>query len=109
MAFYTAAPSAPAPAARNGFAMALAKAAAAPSGDVEVFPENWSAFVLFEQMQTQWRVGFGGRTGLDYDVLFKLLDRHDFADATDWNDMFADIRVMELAALELFAEQRDQA
>ncbi|MCE5182359.1 MAG: DUF1799 domain-containing protein [Betaproteobacteria bacterium] len=38
----------------------------------------WEAAVweLYERMQTQWRVGFGGRTGLDYNPAIKLIERY---------------------------------
>lgn len=31
-------------------------------------------WVLYERIQTQWRVGFGGRTGLDYNPAIKLIE-----------------------------------
>ena len=31
-----------------------------------LWPENVPAFDLFQQVQTQWRIGFAGPTGLDY-------------------------------------------
>lgn len=34
--------------------------------DFEVWPENWLPFQVFSQVSTQWRVGYGGPTGLDY-------------------------------------------
>lgn len=66
--------------------------------DVEVWPENWAAFRIFFDMQTQWRVGMGGATGLDYPVLFTLLDRR-CVDQADWDELFGDIQHMEKAAL----------
>ncbi len=56
-------------------------------------------------MQTQWAVGFGGRTGLRYEALYPLLDRmglsHD-----DWDEALEDVRVMEIAALKQMSENR---
>lgn len=50
-------------------------------------------------MRTQWRVGMSGLIGLDYNVLFRVLDRLALA-PEDYDEMFADIRAMESAALE---------
>ena len=55
-------------------------------------------------MSTQWRVGMGGPTGLDYNVLLRLMDRLHLSDE-DHEAMLDDVRAMERAALE---EIRDQ-
>jgi hypothetical protein len=52
---------------------------------------------MFLRMETQWRIGFGGREGLDYGVLewlFKLYPED------DQRQLFEDLRVMEAAILE---------
>lgn len=66
--------------------------------DVEAWPENQRAVDLFSTMQTQWRVGINGREGLDYNVLFRLMDRLKLSDA-EHDDLFADVRHMEAAVL----------
>lgn len=67
---------------------------------VEVWPENWPAWCLFDAMHTQWRTrGMEGRPyGLDYAVLFRLMDE-DGLKGQDWRDTLSDIRVLEDAAL----------
>jgi len=40
----------------------------------------------------------GGVGGLDYRVVFEYLDRRGYQGAA-WDDMFADLRVLECAAL----------
>jgi hypothetical protein len=65
---------------------------------VEIWPENWPAWVLFNRMSTQWRVGMGGASGLDYNVLFRFLDRMRLSDS-DYDQMLADISVLEDTAL----------
>lgn len=69
----------------------------------EVLPENWNSVCAFLACETQWRVaaGLAGLIwlGLDYssvDVAFKRLG---YGDA-----VFADVQVMEAAALETFSE-----
>jgi hypothetical protein len=65
---------------------------------VEVWPENWPAFTLFRQMHTQWYVGMGGYTGLNYLVLWALIDRMGLSKA-EADQLFGDIQCMEYAAL----------
>lgn len=36
------------------------------TSDFEIWPENWIPFLVFSEVSTQWRVGAGGATGLDY-------------------------------------------
>lgn len=74
---------------------------------IEVWPENHQAFTIFDQMRTQWRVGFGGPTGLDHNVLLRRLDRLNLSD-DDYRQIDADVRLMELHMLEAFAEEREK-
>lgn len=64
----------------------------------EVWPENWQAVELFTILETQWYVGLGGATGLNYLVALELIDRMKL-DQTDADLLFADLRAMEKAAL----------
>jgi len=74
--------------------------------EVEVWPENQPAFHLFCDMQTQWRVGMNGYTGLDYGVLFRFLDRMKLSDQEyDW--LLDDVRHMEREALAAIHEKQD--
>ncbi|WP_235511572.1 DUF1799 domain-containing protein [Acidovorax sp. Root568] len=73
--------------------------------EIEVWPENWPAFDLFQRLRTQWFVGFGGPTGLRYEAVYPSLDRMGLS-TTEWGLMFADLQVMEAAALEQFSENR---
>jgi len=75
------------------------------AGDpVEVWPENIQAFTLFGQMQTQWRCGMGGATGLDYVALFHKMDRMRL-DPGEYEDLEEDIRSMEHEALRAMSER----
>jgi hypothetical protein len=65
---------------------------------VEIWPENHRAYFLFVELQTQWRVGAGGATGLDYNPLFHKMDRMQL-ELDEYDALEADIRVMEFAAL----------
>lgn len=65
---------------------------------VEVWPENWQTFCIFCDLQTQWRAGFGGPTGLDYGVFYRDLDDLGIT-GEERLRVKADIRAMEQAAL----------
>ncbi len=72
---------------------------------VDVWPENWAAVSLFADLQTQWRAaGMGGFIGLDYNVLFRKLDRMAL-DNEQYNQLEDDIRVMEYEALSVMSKQ----
>lgn len=51
-------------------------------------------------MATQWRVGMNGPTGLDYGVLFVLMDRLGL-DEEAFDGLLDDVRVMEAEALKV--------
>lgn len=67
--------------------------------EFEVWPENWDAVRLFARVGTQWRTAFSGATGLDYGVLFRLMDEQGLR-GDDWAQVFADVQVLEAQALE---------
>lgn len=74
---------------------------------IEVWPENHQAFNLFHQLLTQWRIGMGGPTGLDHNVLLRRLDRLGLP-ADEYDQLDDDVRTMELQALETMAEEREK-
>ena len=73
---------------------------------MECWPENIDSLNLFVAVQTQWRVGTSGATGLDYPAVFATLDRlhRDKTDARR-DELFADVQIMEAAALKKMAEK----
>jgi len=71
---------------------------------VAVWPENVAVYRLFCDLQTQWRVGMAGPTGLDYNTLFHKLDRMRLSD-DEYQTMEADIRVMEYEALSAMSDK----
>jgi len=54
-------------------AIGLSREDVEDNSDVEVWPENWVAFKVFNKVSTQWRMGPGGPTGLDYNPLFSMM------------------------------------
>ena len=63
-----------------------------------VWPDNHQAVVLFSKLATQWRVGMRGCTGLDYGVMFHIMDRMGLA-PDEYQHLEDDLRVLEKEAL----------
>jgi hypothetical protein len=70
-----------------------------PDETIEIWPENHRVYFLFSGLQTQWRVGAGGATGLDYGPLFHKMDRMSL-EPGEYEELEDDVRAMEFAALE---------
>ena len=78
------------------------------NGDVEVWPENWPAFRLFNAMSTQWRTGACGATGLDYTSIRDVAGYLGIKKKTI-PEIFPDLQVMEAEALAVMGEARDNS
>ena len=63
-----------------------------------IWPDNVPAVNVFIGISTQWRVSAAGPYGLDYNVLYRRLDRLGLAPA-EYDSIEEDIRTMEDAAL----------
>jgi len=57
---------------------------------------------LFAAIGTQWRVGAGGATGLDYTAVLAVIRSMRLPRARA-DELFADVRIMERAALNQMA------
>lgn len=79
-----------------------------PPEIIEVWDINWNAFTLFHSLSTQWRVGMGGATGLDYVAIPAVAKMLGFK-KKDIQDMFPDIQVMENEALITMGENKQDA
>ncbi|WP_320202470.1 DUF1799 domain-containing protein [Agrobacterium rosae] len=70
---------------------------------LEIMPNAWDSFMAFLSCQTQWRVAAGMAgliwLGLDYAACKLVLDDIEAAPGT-----FADLRVMEAAAMPILNE-----
>ncbi|MCE0845966.1 DUF1799 domain-containing protein [Buttiauxella sp. A2-C1_F] len=64
--------------------------------EVGILPSVWPSFAVFSSLATQWRVGTGGATGIDYNVLPWMFEMHRVEDAAA---CLADIQIMEHEAL----------
>lgn len=72
--------------------------------DVEVYPDNWPALWLFRDLATQWRVGMGGATGLDYAALPAVMDLRGVPQA-ERAELFDCLQVLEAEALAAWREE----
>lgn len=73
----------------------------------EVWPENWEAFELFIALGTQWRVaGLGQYIGISYPSMESVLNIFGI-DSARRAALFADLRIMERAALDYFNERKN--
>jgi len=65
-----------------------------------LWAQNEPAMTLYYNvMRTQWREGYSGRTGLDYNVLLHELDRRNLP-KDEYDDLFAAVRVIEQTVLD---------
>lgn len=69
-----------------------------PEDEVRIYRQNWPAFNLFADMQSQWRIGPQGACGLDYNAL-PVVFRMRRIPRKDQPELFDCLRVMESEAL----------
>ena len=70
----------------------------------DIWPENWAALEVFSALQTQWRVGMAGPTGLDYAGVRAVMDLQ--AIPSDAHPaLFQDLQALEREHLAVSAER----
>ncbi len=69
------------------------------SACIEIWPDNELTVEVFQMLDTQWRSGMGGPTGLDYGALPVIYDTLEIA-PHERRGLFAGLRVMEREALD---------
>lgn len=55
---------------------------------------------MFQRVGTRWVSGMGGISGLRWEAIYPLMDRLQL-EPEAWDDLLADMEVMERAALEV--------
>jgi hypothetical protein len=75
------------------------------SDEFEIWPDNWQALDVFMAMETQWRTGMGGATGLDYGVLPDVM-RLRGVPKSERSEVFDWVRLMEGEALDQMREKK---
>lgn len=92
----------------NAWASALASLGAQ---DVErecfLWPQNVASWQAWQAVQTQWRSGMSGATGLDYAGVRAALDELGFA-GDERQAAWRGIQAAERATLEVWAERRER-
>lgn len=71
-----------------------------------LWPENVDTFNIWCKLQTQWRVGMSGASGLDYTAVAAYLRDVVGVKKKDLPERFEEIRAMEVAALNEWARQQ---
>lgn len=78
--------------------------------EAEVFylwPENVPAWQLFQRCGTQWRTSMAGREGLDYAGVRVVMDLGTIR-PRQRRQRFAEVQVMESAALKAWSEMQEK-
>lgn len=70
--------------------------------EVYLWPDNVEAWQCWLDVQTQWRMGMSGRTGLDYAGVRAYLE---VAEPEDAKGVFEGIRACEQAVMDVWAKQ----
>lgn len=85
-------------------AMVPDEQAEADAAPVYLWPEHVRAFEAFKGLQTQWRVGMQGATGLDHAAVLAAL--HATQPRRLVAQLYREIQVLELATLGYWHEER---
>lgn len=72
-----------------------------------LWPDNVLAWRCWQGVQTQWRVGMGGATGLDYAGVRAYLQLQPLR-GSERRDIFVGIQACESAVLDVWAQQRER-
>lgn len=87
----------------------MRQAAAPQHAAFYLWPEHVPALRLWNELGTQWRVGgMGGPTGFDYAGVESFM-RIEGIRGADRRERFAELRVLERAALRVWADERARA
>ena len=78
-----------------------------PDKELWLWPENRPVWELWLAVQTQWRVGMAGATGLDYSAVAAVMHLQGVP-RKERPELLALLRVLEGEALEYWAQQRKE-
>jgi hypothetical protein len=78
-----------------------------PDSEQYLWPENVEAWRVWCALQTQWRVGANGATGLDYSAVCAYMTEVGIVGELR-RDVFAGVRAAERSTLDVWNERRQQ-
>lgn len=73
--------------------------------DFHVLPDNWDTVQAFISVQTQWKEGYAGPTGLDYNGVSFAFEMMGLKGTEKGRAIFEGLQLMEVAALKVFREK----
>lgn len=73
-----------------------------------LWPCNVPAWDVWTELQTQWRTGVAGATGLDYAAVRALLDELGYVPGDERRHLFDCIRAAESEVLSAMAQRRQR-
>lgn len=96
---------------QNAWAAALSSLGVLDQPDttetVYLWPDNVQAWNCWQGVQTQWRTGMSGPTGLDYAGVRAFLGMQDL-EINEQREAFVGIQACERVTLDVWAEQRNR-
>lgn len=78
-----------------------------PEVVIDVLPDVWESFVVFDSMGTQWRTGPGGVIGLDYNVVPLVMESLDI-ERKEIKVILPDLQVMERVAMKVMSDEQKE-
>ena len=90
----------------NGFGLVIEGPDKVKLDEFYLWPENVSVFNLWGEIQTQWHVSDGQRTGLKYDGVMICLNLSRTIRKRERTEVFGLLQAMECAALNEWSKKR---
>lgn len=92
-----------------GFEVAMPDAPPPDDGEVcHLWPENLLPWECWHYVQTQWRMGMGGATGLDYTAVLAYLKDGKGLRGKKRREVFGLLQLCERETLRVWAEKRER-
>ena len=89
----------------EAFGLELPETALKPT-EYEIWHEHEDVVLLFLRCQTQWRSAMAGVMGMDYGVVFQMMDLYAVGSR---QQLMEDLQVMESRAMQLINEQVEKS
>ena len=85
-----------------------ASAVDTPENVFYIWPKSVKTWAIWQRLQSMWRSGMDGRCGLDWPSVTTWLHHAERMGKKDVADTMQVLRAMEVAALNVWAEQREK-